>query len=423
MVDFTLYRMFTFGKFGIEAGDGMWYDDKKGGIVMEHPDRKKAKRYDSPGRCRAFTDTVYSGQSGSYSQLVHKIGQAQQAFEPPAPEYQVFFGELHGHTNLSDGIADPERYYPDLKEKAKLDFGALTDHDHGGIAGAELWGEKWEYIRSLAKRHYEPGVFTTILAYERDSYPWYNNMVVYYADHEGQMIRGNRDGELTRQELHTCLAREDLLLVPHDTNVLSPGTDFLSLAPEDMPPLIQVYSRDNCSERYYPEFFRNSDCEGGHWQDALMQGARMGCIAASDDHCGTCGMIVEDRPYPEKFPGITGVWAKENTLSGIFEALKARRCYGFMGGRITLDFRINGHYMGEEFACAEDLTVFWNIGADAPIDRVTLVKNCRDYITVQAKNRQVIFDYKPERPVDVYYLRVRLTDGRMAWSSPIWVTR
>ena len=75
------------------------------------------------------------------------------------------------------------------------------------------------------KEYYQPGKFTTILAYERDSYPWYNNLVVYYRDHDGEMLRGVRDGEMTREELHRWLAREDLILVPHDTNVLSSGAD------------------------------------------------------------------------------------------------------------------------------------------------------------------------------------------------------
>ena len=149
----------------------------------------------------------------------------------------------------------------------------------------------------------------------------------------------------------------------------------------------------------------------------------MGCIACSDDHDNNMGLVVEDLPYPCCYPGLTGVWAKENTLPAIFEALKARRCYGFMGGgRIRLDFRINGHYMGEEITVEGDRTLYYNVEADVPVDTVTVVKNGRDYIMLKSRPEMAIFDYRQERETDYYYLRVRLTDGRYAWSSPIWVS-
>jgi len=79
--------------------------------------------------------------------------------------------------------------------------------------------------------------------------------------------------------------------------------------------------------------------------------------------------------------------------------------------------------MGEEFSSDEDREICYRIEADAPIDSVTLVKNCRDYLVFRRDAEQVIYDYKQENDVDYYYLRVKLADGRMAWSSPIWINR
>ena len=391
---------------------------------MIHPEKRLAKRMDHPARSRAHTEEVYSGESGTREEIVEKMREEEEARLPGLPEYKVYFGDLHGHSNLSDGKPGIDEYFIGLRDRAKLDFGALSDHDHGGVGSKELWDGKWELIKEKVKEYNEPGKFTTILSYERDSYPWYNNLVVYFDNYEAELLRGVHPGELTREELHSYLAREDLILVPHDTSTLFSGTDFLTMGLEDMTPLIQVSSRDNYSERIVPELVFESACEGGHWQDALRRGARMGCISCSDDHAGTAGLIVEEYGYPKKYPGLTGVWAKENTLPAIFEALKARRCYGFMGGRITLDFRINGHYMGEEFAAAadEDLTIYFNIEADGEVDTVTLVKNCRDYVIFQGTNSQLMYDYRREQETDCYYVRAKLKDGRYAWSSPIWVT-
>lgn len=389
---------------------------------MTHPERKAAKRFDMPGRAAAFTDLVYSGSEGSWD----KIRKDQAERLPPPPAYRVYYGELHGHSDLSDGGVSVDDYFTRLRDIAKVDFCALSDHDHGGVGKPELWDAgKWELTQEKVREYCRPGEFTTLLAYERDSYPFYNNLVVYYREDRGELLRGARDGEITREELRRWLSREDLILVPHDTNILSSGADFQAMEPGDMTPLIQVYGRaSSCAEYMGDPLARmlGDDCEGGHWQDALKRGARMGCIACSDDHGGFGGMD-NGQPFPYGCPGLTGVWAEANTREAIFDALKARRCYGFMGGRISVDFRIDGHYMGEEITVRGDPSVYYNIEADAPVESVTVVKNCRDWIVLRRKKEQLIYDYRQEEAADCYYLRVLLEDGRRAWTSPIWVRR
>ncbi len=85
-----------------------------------------------------------------------------------------------------------------------------------------------------------------------------------------------------------------------------------------------------------------------------------------------------------------------------------------------IDFRINGHYMGEEFADSGERSIYFNVKADSELERVTLVKNCRDYMIIK-RNEQLIYDYRAEKPTDIYYLRVELKDGRIGWTSPIWI--
>ena len=171
-------------------------------------------------------------------------------------------------------------------------------------------------------------------------------------------------------------------------------------------------------------------CEGGFWQDALRKGAKIGVIAGSDDHHGKNGMVLEAGEYPYKYPGVTGVWAAENSPGAIFDALKAGRTFAYMlglpggdmHGRMEIDFRINGHYMGETIDRPDfhDLHIFYRIKSDVPIKSVTLVKNCRNYISLPYAS-EIILDYKQENPTDYYYLRVLLKDGRYGWTSPIWV--
>ncbi len=396
---------------------------------MTHPDKKLAKSIDMPGRCVQFTDAVYSGE-GDPKALWKHMQQGERRFDPPKPEYNCYIGEMHGHTNLSDGGPDMDSYFINLRDNAKVDFAAVSDHDHGGVGRPELWVKKdgkskWDLTREKVKQYYEPGKFTTILAYERDSYPFYNNMILYFGSHDAEMVRGVRDGEITAEELKALLARKDVLVSPHDTYSLSSGADFSTIPAELMTPFIEIISRGDAAEYMgNPANGEPTQIAGGYWQDALARGVHMGCVGGSDDHGCTNGLVTGE-PYPYCFAGLTGVWAKENTLEGIFEALSAKRCFAFMGGsgkRMVLDFRINGHFMGECFEVPKDeeLTVWFSVEADAKVKCAAVVKNCRDVGRFRM-NSSLFFDYRREKEEDCYYLRVELEDGRFGWTSPIWV--
>lgn len=401
---------------------------------MNHPDKYKAKRFDTAGRCAEFTDIVYREELEDAAPLQAGMRASTRKFDPPASTLRPFVGEMHGHTNLSDGQPDIDTYFRNIRDIARLDFAALTDHDHGGVGKPTLWAgspSKWDLIRQKVKEYCAPGSFSTLLAYERDSYPFYNNMVLYFRDHDSEMIRGTRDGELTEEELRAILAREDVIAVPHDTYTFSAGCDFLTLAPDLILPMIEVISRGDAAEHMdHPAFAASTCCEGGFWQDALRRGANMGVIGGSDDHSGMGGQVIAAVGYPRMYPGVTGVWAEENTPTAIFDAIRAKRTYAFMmgnpegemGGRMEIDFRIGGHWMGETITrpTGGDLTVYYNIRADVPVKSVTLVKNCRNYVRLRSA-KDMIFDYKQETDCDCYYLRVELTDGRFGWTSPIWV--
>ena len=101
---------------------------------MKHPERKSAKTFDMPGRSAAFTDIVYSGTAGSWEKI--RADQASRLPDPPA--YHAYFGELHGHTDLSDGGIPIDDYFLRLRDLAKVDFCAISDHDHGGVGSPEL---------------------------------------------------------------------------------------------------------------------------------------------------------------------------------------------------------------------------------------------------------------------------------------------
>lgn len=389
------------------------------------PERRQARRFDTPYRSRVMTDQVFTDDDlpdGERNAARKRFSDTIRRFYPEKNRYNVYFGELHGHSCLSDGRPSPEEYYRNIRDAAKLDFAALTDHHHGGIGGSTIYGWKGEKLREAAVRFNEPGKFSTLFGYEIDGYPYYNNFIVYHRGHTGGIFRERVDGDITAEELRALLERPDRLVVPHDTYQLGSGADLSRIDSSLFTPLIEIYSRDDCAEYFDHPYNHDGGgmVKGCCWQDALRRGARMGCIAASDDHNLMNGLPFPDGGDPCRYPGITGVLCEENTPEAIFDALKARRCYSFMGGRMTIDFRINGRYMGEEFTSDGDRQIYMRVDADENVRKMTLVKNCEDVLFVRS-GEQTVYDYCADSPCDSYYLRVELTDGRLGWTSPIWV--
>ncbi len=123
-----------------------------------------ARKYDVPLRDREYTDIVYS--SGKYgSDTIKMMQEIENKYNPTDKEYNIYIGEMHGHTNLSDAKPDIDSYFKTARDTAKLDFCAISDHDHGGVFAPELWHGKWDLIKNKVKEYYQPGKFTTILAY------------------------------------------------------------------------------------------------------------------------------------------------------------------------------------------------------------------------------------------------------------------
>ncbi len=377
-------------------------------------------------RERERTRIIYGGPDITPEQ------RRQLAYVEPPPErpYKLYWGEIHGHTELSDGRGTLDDYFTTARDVAKLDFCAVTDHDHGGVGKPELWGEKWELTQQKVAEYYQPGKFVTLLGYERDSWPWYSNLCLYYRTGRGEMVRGVEDGEITREELEALLAREDIIAIPHHPTTLSQGVNFDAIPLELMTPLVEIYSKWGTSEYFGNPEPGHFETRGGHWQVALEAGAKMGCVAGSDVHSPHPGLVHHSGGNLRyAHPGLVAVWAEELTREAIFDALKARRCYAASGARITINFRLNEAVMGEELDLpAEAGRRIWvEVTGTAPLATVELLKNSQPYVVAHVDGTKqseqfVLTDLKAERPCDYYYVRVTQTDGRRAWSSPIWVT-
>lgn len=392
-----------------------------------HHEARRAKNIDVFNRLAQATQAVYLNEGEERARERRIVEEAFSTHIPKTEDgLKAFYGDLHNHTCYSDGWITPEEFLKNMEER--VDFCALTDHDHGGVWKDTLYTDKWRQLCETIASHYKPGKFTPFIGYERDSYPWYDNMIVYFKDHKQPLLECAVRGETNSEELAEWFAREDLFIASHDTNMLGYSTNFVNRSVELLPHGFEIISSGDCAEYFNHPLNHYSSIRGGNFQDALASGGHMAVIGGSDSHDGSGAVDTPEWGFPVRYPGMTGVWAKENTLEAIFEALKQRRTWAFMGPqRVTLDFRINEERMGSCIEEAKDAPGRWIYFAgqsEVPAREITFVKNNQDYCVMKLNSTEWQYsfvDYERELEEDWYYVRVALEDGRQAWTSPCWV--
>src|SRR5882672_5014507 len=114
-----------------------------------------------------------------------------------AADLHVYFGNLHSHTSYSDGSGTPSDAYKTARDKAKLDFLAITEHNHSQAeSGAgnrrdglliatdhSLYnGSQGSSVISSAKTFNKDGSFVALYGQEFSSISKGNHMNVFDID-------------------------------------------------------------------------------------------------------------------------------------------------------------------------------------------------------------------------------------------------
>lgn len=344
--------------------------------------------------------------------------------EAGRPPLRLYWGDIHGHSNLSDGLRSPDDYYGYARDVVRLDFAVLTDHEPGWGARADD-RQQWDTARRKAVEYYEPGRFVTFSAYEWTS-GRYGHKCVYYLTDDQPLFTAWDPASDTPARLYAALRGRAAMVITHHPAGGPVGADLAAIDPA-WEPLVEIYSCHGCSETpgVGRPLWRRPD--GGFYvQQALDRGYRFGVIAGSDTHTSDPGNPLPAHPlfpHPHRV-GLMAVYATALTREALWEALWARRVYGTTGERILLDFRVNGHGMGEEVVLSAPPVLRAQVAGTAPLVRVELIRNGEVVLAQQANGPDLTFTWQDDDVYSgYYYLRVTQADGEMAWSSPIWVAR
>ena len=356
--------------------------------------------------------------------------------------FQRYFGQLHSHTQYSDGAGSLDSalaYVKALPDNANVDFVAFTDHSN--------------YFDSKNNPNVEAALYDTSLVKDSDpSHSWatYKNTVAAFnAANAGKMVAiagfemtwsggpghintFNTPGIVSRNNTTLNNKTKDaglqayykLLSQTEGANSISqfnhPGTTFGNF-------IDFGYWDAVVDTRMYMVEVGNGEGQigaGGYYPSyeqyimALDKGWHVAPTNNQDNHKGRWGNANDARDV---------ILTDDFSESGIYAALRARRMYATEDKNLDLDYTVNGNMMGSIIDVPEKLN--FEISFNDPdrtdsIAKVELVVNSGkvaytwDSAADLAKG-SVSVELAPE--YTYYFVRVTEGDGDLAVTAPVWV--
>jgi hypothetical protein len=342
-----------------------------------------------------------------------------------APEYNIYWGDLHGTSDLSSGARAPAIYYWYARNVALLDFAALTDSERGSEKALD---EKASIeVNPLLEEFNQPGRFVSLPGFQ-----WvddeYGARIALFPQ-PVTSLPTHAAGNDSPQKLRGAIPAGSVLIVPHPSgSEKSPAArpSGIGQAGEE---LVEIYSSLGIFEAAGSARTAAKQTPGYFVVDLLAQGWKPGFIAVSDSRLSMPGNPRGPAGGEGRWPaGLTAVLAKELTRGGILEALRARRCYATTGQRYLLEFTVDGQPMGSDLRVKRGhrAKVYGSLGSTTNWVKVDLVapEGALASLTPTGTDRDVVELTAETAPVNAptwVFLRGIDDAGGVAWSSPVYL--
>ena len=355
--------------------------------------------------------------------------------------FQRYFGQLHSHTQYSDGAGSLESalaYIKALPDSANVDFVAFTDHsnyfDKSGAANPEgaLYdmSQATEYSQETWKAYKDAvAAFNTENAGSMVAIAGFE---MTWSGGPGHINTFNTPGIVSRNNTTLNNKTKDaglqayykLLSQTEGVDSISqfnhPGTTFGNF-------IDFGYWDAVVDTRMYMVEVGNGEGQigaGGYYPSyeqyimALDKGWHVAPTNNQDNHKGRWGNANDARDV---------ILTDDFSESGIYAALRARRMYATEDKNLELDYTVNGNMMGSIIDVPDKLN--FEISFNDPdrtdsIAKVELVVNSGKVAytwdsAADLTKGSVSVELAPE--YTYYFVRVTEGDGDLAVTAPVWV--
>jgi len=331
----------------------------------------------------------------------------------------LYWGEFHEHTDISQcnarGDGTPDTNFAEMRDIARMDFGALTDH------GQDMIPYDWHHLQKVTSINNDPRRFVTFLGEEwagarvnvRDpsrKAGGYGHRNIIFAD-ERYPRHFDPCDNTPPDKLWKILRDTNQITIPHQLADGGSRTDWY-YTDEHMQPVAEIFQNRGSYEYYEAPRMARIFTPGFAIHDAWASGIVIGVIA-SPDHGGGGGKA--------------GIFAPELTREAILDACRARHTYGTTAAKIFMDVRVNGMLMGE-WVKGVDPKAHVRLSAKViGAGKLKQVEVCKDNTfvhVVSPESDRVEFEFvdtQPRKKRSYYYVRAIQEDGEIAWSSPVWI--
>ena len=331
-------------------------------------------------------------------------------------DWNLYFGQLHAHTDISNGAGSVEEAFQYASQVDGLDFFAVTDHsdsfdnaDMGTIDadGADIsadWAAGKQAAASVTN-----GDFVGLFGFEMT---WPEDKQL------GHISTFNTPGWQTRDQadfenVPTALENyyKALTVVPGSVSQFNhPDTvhgdferfDHYSPQYDAVVSLLEVAGEDGVV-----------DCE--YYDLALDKGWHVAPTNNQNNHKGQWGDASDAR---------TVVLAKDLTEESLYAAMKDRRVYATQDSDLTVYYQLNGAVMGSILPKSEEaeITVFLSDPTDEAIGNVEVVVDggavlVSEYVETPSQ----VLELSASGGHSYYYLRITQLDGDVAVTAPVWM--
>lgn len=355
--------------------------------------------------------------------------------------FQRYFGQLHSHTQYSDGAGSLENalaYIKALPDSANVDFVAFTDHsnyfDKSGAANPE--GALYDMTKATE--------------YSQQTWKSYKDAVAAFnAENAGSMVAiAGFEMTWSGGPGHINTFNTPGIVSRNNTTLNNKTKDAGLQAYYKL--LSQTEGVDSISQFNHPGTTFGNFIDFGYWDAVVDTRMYMVEVGNGEGQIGAGGYYPSYEQYimaldkgwhvapTNNQDNHKGRWGNANdardviltddfTEDGIYAALRARRMYATEDKNLDLDYTVNGNMMGSIIDVPEKLN--FEISFNDPdrtdsIAKVELVVNSGkvaytwDSAADLAKG-SVSVELAPE--YTYYFVRVTEGDGDLAVTAPVWV--